>query len=110
MDAMDTDLTPTSNIRWGVGHSREKLSPQEHFTLRACRARELLRYTKIRRGESCWQGARAGDKSIVMARVCCGGTATRDLLGSTGTLAEELLQIENRIPPPGFQSATSQQV
>ena len=34
------------------------------------------------------------------------GTATRDLLSGS----KDLAKIENRIPPPGFQSATSQQV
>jgi hypothetical protein len=34
------------------------------------------------------------------------GTATRDLLSGP----KDLAKIENRIPPPGFQSATSQQV
>ena len=40
----------------------------------------------------------------------CAGTATRDLLSSAGPIAQEIVKVENRIPPPGFQSATSQQV
>jgi len=56
------------------------------------------------------QGKSAGgEKSVIFARVTCGGTATRDLLGAGGSVVDDLVKVENRIPPPGFQSATSQQ-
>ena len=56
------------------------------------------------------QGAsQGGDKSVILARVACGRTATRDILGASGSVLEDLAKIENRIPPAGFQAATSQQ-